>query len=52
MLLLTANKPSVTSSTDLLLNSTEELEHGDVGRRFGHAQRHADALQLLEHGAA
>lgn len=32
----------------LFLNPTEELEHGDVGRRFGHAQSHTDALQLYE----
>lgn len=39
-------------TTDLLLNATEELEHGDVGWRLGHAQHQAHGLQLLEHGAA
>lgn len=39
-------------STDFLLDATEELHHGDVGRGFGHSQHHADGLQLLEHRAA
>lgn len=38
--------------THLLLDATEELEHGDIGWRFGHAQRHADTLQFLEDRAA
>ena len=36
----------------LLLYSTEELEHGDVGGRLGHAQGHTDPLQLQEHRGA
>lgn len=41
-----------TRAADLLLNAAEELEHGDVGWRLGHAQHQAHGLQLLEHGAA
>lgn len=40
------------NKSHLFLNTTEELEHGDVGWRFGHAQSHADALQLHEHFTA
>lgn len=38
--------------TDLLLNPTEELEHGDVGWGFGHAQGHTDSLQLHKDNTA
>lgn len=39
-------------ATDLLLNTAEELEHGDAGWRLRHAQHQADSLQLLEHRGA
>ena len=51
-LFLSEHLSSVSRPTDLLLYAAEELEHGDVGWRLGHAQGHADALQLQEHGAA
>lgn len=36
------------SFLQFFLNTTEKLEHGDVGGRFGHPQSHTDALQLYE----